>query len=102
MKLAHVRERHAPAGSAWRLAAAVPGASERHWLDLEAARRRLVHADPALAHNEPLFRRPIGTLDEVIGAGIRVARLEALLPAAVEFDEDEFLHAADLRFVLGQ
>ena len=105
MKLAHVRERHAPAGSAWRLAAAVPNTAERGWLDLEVARRRLVHADPTLAHNEPLFRRPIGTLDDLLGAGVRVARLEVLLAAARDAevagatpDDDLVVGAADLRF----
>ena len=47
MKLAHVRVRHAPAGSPWRLRAAVPGTEERRWLDLDVARRRLVRAQPS-------------------------------------------------------
>jgi fumarylacetoacetate (FAA) hydrolase len=98
MKLAHVRERHAPAGTTWRLAAAVRGTAERRWLDLEAARRRLAQADPSLAHNERLFRRPIGTLDDLLALGIRVGRLEALLPAAAQFDDDDLLDVADLRF----
>ena len=55
MKIAHVRERHAPAGAPWRLAAALPvadgvaapgdGQRPRRWLDLEVARRRAVAAD---------------------------------------------------------
>ena len=57
MRVAHVRERHAPAGAPWRLAAAHPGAET--WLDLEVVRRRLVEADPRRAHNSSLFRQPI-------------------------------------------
>ena len=48
MKIAHVRERHAPAGAPWRLAAALdPGEAPARWLDLEVARRRAVAARPA-------------------------------------------------------
>ncbi len=74
MRIAHVRERHAPAGAPWRLAAAlgppardvpVPG----EWLDLEVARRRLLAEDPERAHNAPLFRQPIATLDDHLAAG---------------------------------
>ncbi|HEX8938745.1 MAG TPA: fumarylacetoacetate hydrolase family protein [Candidatus Limnocylindrales bacterium] len=83
MKLAHVRERHAPAGAPWRLAAAFepegPSDAPLRWLDLEPARRRLVADDPRLAHNEPLFRRPVTTLDEVLARGLRVASVAALV-----------------------
>jgi fumarylacetoacetate (FAA) hydrolase len=72
MRLAHVRELHAPAGAPWRLAAALP---DGRWLDLEQARRRLLAEDGELAHNEPLVRRPITTLDAHLAAGRRVATL---------------------------
>jgi len=75
MRLAHVRERHAPAGAPWRLAAALP---DGRWLDLEPARRRLAARDPGLAHNEALFREPITTLDAQLAAGRRVEHLRAL------------------------
>jgi len=51
MKIAHVREQDAPAGTRWRLAAALDADGTR-WLDLEAARRSLVGAQPARAHND--------------------------------------------------
>ena len=51
MKIAHVRERHAPAGAPWRLAAALDPGGAGAWLDLEVARRRAVAARPALAHD---------------------------------------------------
>ena len=41
MRLAHVHERNAPAGTAWRLAAALDPAATT-WLDIEVARRRAV------------------------------------------------------------
>ena len=63
VKIAHIRERNAPAGSPWRLAAARDPAAE-YWLDLEEARQGLVVEDPRRAHNTALFRQPITTLDE--------------------------------------
>lgn len=80
MKIAHIRERHAPAGTAWRLAAALD-ADGNQWLDLEAARRALVSADPAREHNAVLFRRPITTLDAHLANGLRVEALADLLDA---------------------
>lgn len=93
MKIAHVRERGAPAGAPWRLAAALDtdGAS---WLDLEAARRALVAAQPARAHNSALFRQPISTLDAHLAAGLRVDALGDLL----EGEPDEPMAASDLQF----
>jgi fumarylacetoacetate (FAA) hydrolase len=84
MKIAHVRERNGPAGAPWRLAAALdepaePGAEPREWLDLEIARRRAISADPRLAHNSPLHRVPVTTLDEHLAAGLRVAALADLV-----------------------
>ncbi|HET9416680.1 MAG TPA: fumarylacetoacetate hydrolase family protein [Candidatus Limnocylindria bacterium] len=93
MKLAHVRERHAPAGAPWRLAAALDADGLR-WLDLEAARRTLVAAQPARAHNSVLFRQPITTLDAHLANGLRVDALADLLGA----DPEEPMDASDLGF----
>jgi fumarylacetoacetate (FAA) hydrolase len=93
MKLAHVRERHAPAGAPWRLAAALD-AGGGSWLDLEEARRALVAADPARAHNSGLFRQPITTLDAHLASGLRVDVLADLLTAEVE----EPLDASAMQF----
>jgi fumarylacetoacetate (FAA) hydrolase len=113
MRIAHVRERSGPAGAPWRLAAALdPTAS--HWLDLEVARRVLAHRDSTLAHNDPLFRRSVGTLDDHLAAGGRVRDLAALLAPfetrpdgpdgadgptdAPDAPDGLVLDAADLRF----
>ncbi|HEY6607600.1 MAG TPA: fumarylacetoacetate hydrolase family protein, partial [Candidatus Limnocylindria bacterium] len=80
MKIAHIRERNAPAGAAWRLAAALDP-DGAHWLDFEACRRALLAAQPARAHNSSLFRQPITTLDAHLGAGLRVDALADLLDA---------------------
>ena len=93
MKIAHVRERVAPAGTPWRLAAALDAQCSR-WLDLEEARRALVAAEPARAHNSILFRQPITTLDAHLARGLRVDALGDLLDA----DVDEPLDASVLRF----
>jgi fumarylacetoacetate (FAA) hydrolase len=101
VRIAHVRERHAPAGAPWRLAAALGSSDEpAAWIDLEQARRRALAADPALAHNEPLFRRPVTTLDEHLAAGLRVASIRAIVDGfEARDDEDEaVLAAADLAF----
>jgi fumarylacetoacetate (FAA) hydrolase len=101
VRIAHVRERHAPAGAPWRLAAALDRDGGR-WLDLEIARRRLVTADPRRAHNEVLFRSPITTLDDHLAAGLRVEALSEILDgvrATTDPDDDDaVLDAADLRF----
>ena len=83
MKLAHVRERHAPAGAPWRLAAALDPDGAR-WLDLEEARRSLAARDRGRAHNSALFRQPITTLDAHLAAGLRVDALADLLAAEPE------------------
>jgi fumarylacetoacetate (FAA) hydrolase len=93
MKLAHVRERHAPAGAPWRLAGALDTDGLR-WLDLEEARRALVAAQPGRAHNSVLFRQPITTLDAHLANGLRVDALADLLDA----DPDEPMDASDLGF----
>ena len=99
MKIAHVRERHAAVGAPWRLAAALDPDGTR-WLDLEVARRRAVAADPRLAHNAPLFRVPVTTLDAHLALGLRVAALGELLEgfAPRAEDDDAVLDAVDLRF----
>src|SRR6185295_19986486 len=99
MKLAHVRERNAPAGTPFRLAAAVD-ALATEWLDLEIARRRLAAADPRRPHDGALFRRPISTLDAHIGGGLRVDSLGELLDDFVPAEEDDeaILDADELAF----
>ena len=93
MRIAHVRERHAPAGAPWRLAAALDAGGTR-WMDLEAARRSLVARDPARAHNSSLFRQPITTLDAHLAGGLRVDALADLLEA----DADEPMEVSGLEF----
>jgi fumarylacetoacetate (FAA) hydrolase len=99
MRIAHVRERHGPAGTPWRLAAALDDGAAR-WLDLEAARRRLASADPRRAHNSALFRQPVTTLDAHLARGFRIATLEELVQDFVpaEEDDDALLDSADLTF----
>ena len=99
MKIAHIRERHAPAGTPWRLAAA-RGADARAWLDLEEARQGLVVEDPRRAHNSPLFRQPVTTLDAHLARGLRVEALAEIVEgyAAAADDDEAILDAADLAF----
>ena len=99
MKIAHARERHAPAGAPLRLVAALDDAG-RQWLDLEVARRRSVAADKRLAHNEVLFRQPVTTLDDHLARGLRVAALGALIDAYQPRggDDDAVLDMPDLTF----
>ena len=74
MKVAHVRERHAPAGTPFRLAAALdPAATE--WLDLEVARRRIAAADPRRPHDGAAV--PTADLDARRPSGRRPARRRA-------------------------
>ncbi len=113
MKLAHVRERHAPAGAPWRLVAAAadeagplaaPAPGPASWIDLEVARRRAVAADPNLAHDRVLHRQPVTTLDDHLARGLRVAALGELVEGFVARgepgDDDAVLDAADLVFGL--
>jgi fumarylacetoacetate (FAA) hydrolase len=106
MRIAHVRERTGPAGAPFRLVAAI-GAAEVPiaWLDLEVARRRAVAANPTLAHNSVLHRRPITTLDDHLAAGLRVEALRELVEGAAAAadgdpasDDDAVLEAVDLAF----
>ena len=101
MRIAHVRERVGPAGSPWRLAAALdPGDEPGRWLDLEVARRRAVAADARLAHNSVLFRQPLTTLDDHLTRGLRVEALRDLVEgfAARDDGDDAVLTARDLAF----
>ena len=101
MRIAHVRERAAPAGTPWRLAAARDsGLSPMAWLDLEEARQGLVVEDPQRAHNSPLFRNPVTTLDDHLARGLRVEALAEILEGYVraEDDDEAVLDAGDLVF----
>ena len=102
MKIAHVRERNAPVGAPWRLAAALDSGDEPlRWLDLEDARRRSVARNPVLAHDSALFRRPITTLDEHLGHDLRIEALRDVLDAfepRADGDDAAVLAAVDLDF----
>jgi fumarylacetoacetate (FAA) hydrolase len=101
MKIAHVRERHGPAGSPWRLAAALDGGeTQAQWLDLEVARRRATAADPQLAHNATLYRQPLTTLDDHFARGSRVEALRDLVEGFErrDADDDAVIDAAGLAF----
>lgn len=97
MKVAHVRERNAPAGRPWRLVAARDQAeTPARWLDLEEARQGLVVEDPRRAHNSPLFRQPITTLDDHLARGLRVEALREVLDGyAAASEDDEAIFGAD-------
>jgi fumarylacetoacetate (FAA) hydrolase len=102
MRIAHVRERHAPAGASWRLA--VAGGPDATWLDAEVVRRRLLVADPERAHNSVLFRQPISTVDALLATGLRLAALAELVDGFTGVggprgdDDDAVLETADLAF----
>jgi fumarylacetoacetate (FAA) hydrolase len=103
MRIAHVRERNAPAGTHWRLAAATgPDDPPAAWLDLEVARRRAVAADPRRAHNSVLHRQPIRTLDDHLALGLRVAALGELVegfePRGTADEDDAILGPDSLAF----
>jgi fumarylacetoacetate (FAA) hydrolase len=101
MKIAHVRERFAPAGTPWRLAGALDaGDRPSRWLDLEVASRRAIGADGRLAHNAALYRTPLTTLDEHLARGLRVEALRELVEGFVarEADDDAILPAGELAF----
>ena len=102
VKLAHVRERHAPAGAPWRLAAALNGTDASAWIDLDVARRRAIAADPNRAHDSSLHRLPITTLDDHLGRGLRVENLgelvEEFAPRGDPGEDEAVLAADDLAF----
>jgi fumarylacetoacetate (FAA) hydrolase len=99
MKFAHIRERNAPAGTAWRLAAALDVEAGK-WLDLEEARQGLVVEDPRRAHNSALFRQPLTTLDDVLARGMRVAGLGEIVEGYSRADRDDeaILDGRDFHF----
>ena len=95
MRLAHVRERNAAAGTPWRLAAALDPAATT-WLDIEVARRRAVAARSSLAHDSVLHRQWVTTLDDHLGRGLRVEALADLVEGfAPRADEDDAVLDAD-------
>jgi fumarylacetoacetate (FAA) hydrolase len=101
MKIAHVRERHAPVGAPWRMAAALDAGEEpARWLDLEVARRRAVAADHRLAHNSTLHRLPVTTVDDHLARGLRLDALRELVdgfePRAA--DDEAVLVTGDVAF----
>jgi fumarylacetoacetate (FAA) hydrolase len=101
VRLGHVRERHAPAGAPWRLAAALGSDPEpAGWIDLEWARRRAVAAHPELAHDSALHRQRISTLDELLGRGLRIETLRDVVEAFAPVDDDDpaVARASDLAF----
>jgi fumarylacetoacetate (FAA) hydrolase len=105
VRIAHVREVSGPTGSPFRLAAALP---DGRWLDLGVARRHLARREPGLAHNNPLFRVPLATLDALLASGLRVEALRAvvepfleraeLLPPTADEGDGLTLDSVDLRF----
>jgi fumarylacetoacetate (FAA) hydrolase len=98
MRIAHVRERHAPAGAPWRLVAALDAT---RWVDLEIARRRANAANPTRAHDAVLFRQPVTTLDDHLARGLRIEALGELVEAFEgprEEDDDAVVVAADVVF----
>ena len=99
MKIAHVLERHAPAGAPFRLAAALDGEGRR-WVDLDVARRRVARADDRLAHNSVHFRRPLITLDDLLARGLRVEVLAEIVDRFEQADDEDeaLLDASDLQF----
>ena len=101
MRIAHVRERHGPAGAAWRLAAALDRAEAPvRWVDLEVARRRAIASDPRRAHNAALYRQSLTTLDDLLGRGVRIEALRDLVETfeARSDDDEAVLFAADMAF----
>jgi fumarylacetoacetate (FAA) hydrolase len=90
VKIAHVRERHGPAGQPWRLTAALDDRVDpTRWLDLEVARHRAVAGDARLAHNASLFRQPLTTLDDLLARGLRVEALRELVGSFVARSDDD-------------
>jgi fumarylacetoacetate (FAA) hydrolase len=101
VRIGHVRERHAPAGSPWRLAGALDrDESPARWLDLEVARRRAVAGQPALEHDSTLHRQPVTTLDDHIARGLRVEALRDLIEGFEPRspDDDAVLSGSDVAF----
>ncbi len=99
MKVAHARERNGPGGSPYRLFIA-GDAGGTTWIDVEIARRRQVRRDERLAHNSVLFRKPVTTLDDHLGRGLRVEALAEFREGfeAIHEDDDAIADATDLEF----
>ena len=99
MKIAHAREKHAAAGTPFRLFAAAD-AGATNWLDLEVARRRAATADAQLAHNSVLFRQPLTTLDDLLARGLRVETLQDIHERFDHRDPDDeaLVESRDLSF----
>ncbi|MEO6208112.1 MAG: fumarylacetoacetate hydrolase family protein [Candidatus Limnocylindrales bacterium] len=99
MRLAHVRDRHAPEGAPWRMVAALDREGDR-WIDLEIARRRAIRARPTLEHDATLYRQPVTTLDDHLSRGLRVAALADLVEdfVARDGDDEALLDATAVRF----
>ena len=99
MKIAHVRERIAPAGAPWQLAATRDAAGTR-WLLLDEVRQKLVLEDPRRRHNSALFRQPITTLDDHLARGLRIEALSEIVDAygATKDLDDALMDAGDLQF----
>ena len=103
MKIAHVRERFAPAGAPWRLAGALDageGEAPARWLDLEVARLRAIQSRPTLAHDSALHRQPLTTLDDHLARALRIEPLRDLVEGFESrgADDDAVLAAPDLAF----
>ena len=101
VRIGHVRERHAPAGSPWRLVGALDqDESPARWIDLEVARRRAVARQPALEHDSALHRQSVTTLDDHLARGLRVDALRDLIERFEPRtpDDDAVLQASDLAF----
>jgi len=101
VKIAHIRERHGPAGAPWRLVAALDGGeAPGRWIDLEIARRRTIARRPTLEHDSAVHRRPVTTLDEHLARGLRIDALRDLVTGfeARDVDDDAILAAGDVVF----
>jgi len=81
--------------------AALGDGTPARWLELETARRRAVAADPRLAHNSVLHRRPLTTLDDLLQAGLRVETLRDLIEGFRPRDEDDDAVADEADLVFG-
>ena len=103
MRIAHVRQLHAPGGAPWRLAAGLDDIGiGTHWMDLELARRRAIAGNPNLAHDSSLHRQPVTTLDDHLARGLRVESLaelvDSFVPRGGPDEDDAVLEADELRF----
>ena len=101
MRLAHVRDRHGPAGAPWRLVAGVDDGAPDRWLELEVARRRAAAADPRLAHNSVLHRQTVTTIDDHLRLGLRIESLRDLVEGFRPRDEDDDAVVDDADLVFG-